>query len=115
MFISCRLFSVHIDFLLDKDAVIKDEKYVFRGQKNLQNSRVDPKMVFPRFTTFPDKYDLQQFSLLFFEPMVIQITIYLHSNMNKMELDNYIQYLQSKPFLNNSYSQTYTEIKEFKA
>ena len=33
--------------------VIKDEKYVFRGQKNLQNSKVDPKTPFPRFTTFP--------------------------------------------------------------
>ena len=72
-------------------------------------------MLFPRFTTFPDKYDLQQFSLLFFEPMVIQITIYLHSNMNKLELDNYIQYLQSKPVETILVLTRMRESKEFKA
>ena len=69
-------------------------------------------MLFPRFTPFPDKYGLQQFSLLFFEPMVIQIRIYLHSNMNKLELDNYICTIFTiKTIQNNSYSDMYAEIK----
>ena len=39
--------------------VINDEKYVFRGQKNLQNSKVDPKTFPPALLRFPANPDLK--------------------------------------------------------
>ena len=43
----------------NKCTVIKDKKYVFRGQKNLQKLKADPKTFFPHFIPFPVKYALQ--------------------------------------------------------